>query len=135
MQALPSVLFTDSQVSNLHCLGAPELLLPSRLPLLAHMLPFPHIHAFLLQLCLPQVTHFYKYSDIDIDNDHIVCISHICTIVYLSSGYKFLIPIPGDCNAELCTRTYEIYLPPCIVHTNSILCARDSLYMSDQLHA
>ena len=72
------------------------------------------------------------YSNIEIDNDHVVCISCIWTIVDRHSGYKFPIPIPDNFKPEQGARTYEVYLLTYIGYRNIIVFNRDSLCMSDQ---
>ena len=64
-----------------------------------------------------------------------LCISRIWTIVDRHSGYKFLIPIPDNCKAEPCTRTYEVHLLPYVGYPNIIVFNRDSLFMSDHIQA
>ena len=75
------------------------------------------------------------YPNIEIDNDHMLCISRIYTLVNRHSGYKFLIPIPDNFEAEQCTRTYEVHLLPYIGYTNTIGLDRDSWFMSDHFQA
>ena len=75
------------------------------------------------------------YPNMEIDNDYMLCISRIWTIVDRHSEYKCLIPIPDNCKAEKCTRTYEVQLLPYIGYANSIVFDRDSLFMTDYFQA
>ena len=75
------------------------------------------------------------YPNIEIDNDPMLCISRIWTIVDRHSGYKFLIPIPDNFKAEQCTRTYEVHLLLYIGYPNTIVFDRDSVFMSDHFQA
>ena len=75
------------------------------------------------------------YPNIGIDDDHMLCISRIWTIVDRHSGYKFVITIPDNFKAEQCTRTYEVHLLPYIGYANTIVFDRDSLFMSDHFQA
>ena len=75
------------------------------------------------------------YPNIQIDNDHVLYISHIWTIVDRHCGFKFLFPIPDDFKAEQSTRTYEVHLLPYIRYINTIVFDRDSLFMSDHFQA
>ena len=75
------------------------------------------------------------YPNIEIDNDHMLCISCMCTIVDRHSGYTFLIPIPDNFKAKQCTRTYEVHLLPYIGYPNIIVFDADSLFMSDHFEA
>ena len=75
------------------------------------------------------------YPNIEIDNDHVLCISRIWTIVDRHSRYKFRIPIPVNFKPQQCTRTYEVHLLSHIGHPNTIVFDTDSLLMSDHLQA
>ena len=75
------------------------------------------------------------YPNIEIDNHHMLCISRIWTIVDRHSGYKLLIPIPDNFKAQQSTRTYEVHLLPYIGYPNTIVCDRDSLFISDHVQA
>ena len=75
------------------------------------------------------------YPNIEIDEEHMLCISRIWTIVDRHSGYKFLIPILDNFKAEQCTRTYEVHLLPFIVYPKTIVFDRASLFMSDHFQA
>ena len=75
------------------------------------------------------------YPTIEIDNKHMLCISHMWTIVDWHSGFKLQIPITDNFKSEQCTRTYEVHLVPYIVYLNTIAFDRHSLFMSDHLHA
>ena len=66
------------------------------------------------------------YANREIDNDHMLCILHIWTIVDRHSGYTFLIPIPHNFKAEQCSRTYEVHLLAYIGYTNIIVFYKDS---------
>ena len=68
-------------------------------------------------------------------NDHILCISRIWSIVDRRSGYKFLMSIPDNYEAEQCTRTYEVHLLPNVAYHNSIVFDRDRLLISDHFQA
>ena len=71
------------------------------------------------------------YPNMEIDNDHILCISRTWTIDDRHGGYIFLIPIRDNFKAEQCTRTYEAHSLPYVGYTNTIVFDRDSLFMSD----
>ena len=75
------------------------------------------------------------YPNIEIHNDHMLCISHIWTIVDCHSGNKFRIPITDNFRGEQCTRTYEVHLLPYIRYPNIIVFERDSLFMLDHFQA
>ena len=70
------------------------------------------------------------YLNIEIDNDHMVYMSRMCTIVDSHCGYKFLIVIPDNFEADQSTRTYEVHLLPHIGYTHRIVFYTDSLFMS-----
>ena len=93
-----------------------------------------------IEMDFPKLTAvFIKYStmypNIEIDNDHILCISRILTIVDRHSGYKFQISIPYNFKAEQCTHTHVVHLLPYIGYPNIIVFNRESLFMSDNFQA
>ena len=73
--------------------------------------------------------------NIEIDDDHMQCISCICTIVDRHSGYKVLIPIPDNFNVAQCTRPYEVHLLPYIEYQNTIIFDRVSMFRSHHFQA
>ena len=75
------------------------------------------------------------YANSEIENDHMLCMSRIWTILDRHSGYKLLIPIADDCRAEQCTRTYEVHLVPYIGYAKIILFNTHSLCMSHSVQA
>ena len=70
------------------------------------------------------------YPNIEIDNDHMVYMSRMCSIVDSPCGYQFLIAIPDNFEADQSTRTYEVHLLPHLGYTNRIVFYTDSLFMS-----
>ena len=74
------------------------------------------------------------YSTMTVNNDHVLCISRLWTIVYRHSGYKSPIPILNKLKAERCTHTDEVYLLPYIGFLNMIVFHRNSLFMSVHFH-
>ena len=73
------------------------------------------------------------YSNIELDNDHILGISHKWNIVDRHSVYNFLIAIPDNFEAKQCTHTCEVHLLLYIGYRHTIICDRASLLMSDHL--
>ena len=71
----------------------------------------------------------------EIDNDHMLCILRVCTIVDRQSLYTITIPISNNFMVEQCTRTYEVHLLPHIGYSNTIIFDTDSLFISDHFQA
>jgi len=71
------------------------------------------------------------YANIPSDEDHMLCISRLWTIVERHSGFKFLIPVHDKLTAEQCTGTFDTHVFPTMGYPFSILFDRDTLFMSD----
>ena len=110
---------------------------PVRLVIPLHVLvrPWTDISMDFLKLTAVFINCSTMYTNIEIDNDHMLCISRICTIVDRHSGCKFQITIPDNFKAEQSTHSHEVHLLPYIGYTNTIAFDRDSLFLSDHLQA
>lgn len=75
------------------------------------------------------------YRDIEMDDDHMLCISRMWTILDGHSAYKYLIPTSGNFKDEQCTRTCEVQLVPDVGYHNMIIFDTDCLFMWDQFQA
>ena len=104
-------------------------------PLHVRVRPWTYISMHFVKLTPVFIKSSTIYPNIEIDNDHMLCISRMWTIVDSHSAYEFLIPIPDDCKAAQCTRTHEVHLLPYIGDPNTIVFDGDSLCMSDHLQA
>jgi len=47
------------------------------------------------------------YSNIPLEDDHMICFSQLWTIVFRQSGFMFLIPVSNNLTAEKCTDTFD----------------------------
>ena len=70
--------------------------------------PGTDISIYFLKLTPPFIKCSSIYPNIEIDNDHMLCISRIWTLVHRHGGYKFLIPISimSKCNRLLVLMKY-----------------------------
>ena len=70
------------------------------------------------------------YLNIAFNEDHIVCISRLWTIVDQQAGFKFLIPVSDNFIVEQCTATFNIFIAPTIGYPLCLVFSRDTIFTS-----
>ena len=70
------------------------------------------------------------YPNILLDEDHIVCISRLWTIVNRQLGLKILIPVSYNFSAEQCAASFDTHVVPTIGYPYCIVFDQNTLFMS-----
>jgi len=71
------------------------------------------------------------YTDIPLEDDHMICFSRLWAIVCRQSGFMFLISVLDNLTAEKCTDTFDMHVASVIGYPYYIVFDRDTLFMSD----
>jgi hypothetical protein len=75
------------------------------------------------------------YPNILLEEDHMICISRLWTIVCRHSGFKFLISVADTFTAEKCSNTFDKVIASMIGYPYGIIFDRDTLFTSDHFKA
>jgi len=71
------------------------------------------------------------YSNILLEDDHMICFSRLWMIFCRQSGFIFLTPVFDNLTVEKCTDTFDTYIASFIDYPYYIVFDRDTLFMSD----
>ena len=71
------------------------------------------------------------YANIPLEEDHMICLSRLQTIVCRQSGFMFLIPVCDNLMAEKCTDTFDTHVASIIGYPYYIVFNRGTLFVSD----
>ena len=80
----------------------------------------------------PVFTHCSTlYTNITLEDDHMICFSRLWTIGIRLKGFRFLIPVYDNLTAEKCTDTFDMHVASVIGYPHYIVFDLDTLFMSD----
>jgi len=61
------------------------------------------------------------YSNISLEDDHMICFSRLWALVCSQSGFTFLISVSDNLTAEKCTDTFDMQVASVINYTDYIV--------------